>query len=207
MDLASGITACTAVSSLPGSALSPATMVRMYLSAKRFLRPMLLPMAVSCPSAMIAMRSESTSASSMKCVESRIARCCLCADRSCQMSRREVASTPAVGSSSAMTREPPAKAMPMESLRFMPPLSAREGACLLGSKPVSRKSMSTSAFTWLLGTDLRLQKRSRCSSTVTPRRGRSAASTSPAASARRRSPCPPSSRSRGRRPRWEGRGR
>mmetsp|Transcript_39481 Transcript_39481/g.86213 ORF Transcript_39481/g.86213 Transcript_39481/m.86213 type:complete len:215 (-) Transcript_39481:3166-3810(-) len=127
---------------------------------------MLLPMAVSLPSAMMAMRSERTSASSMKCVESRTARLFLWRDSSCQMSRRLVASTPAVGSSSATTWEPPAKAMPMESLRFMPPLRDRAGALRFAKSPVSLSKFSTSEATKEGCTDFRLQKSFRCSSTV-----------------------------------------
>eukprot|EP00972_Heterocapsa_arctica_P055231 8148737-Heterocapsa_arctica.AAC.1 len=74
------------------------------------------------------------------------------------MSRREVASTPAVGSSRVTTCEPPARAMPMESFRFMPPLSAFAGVLRLGPRPVAVSSDSTPFATWFLGTDLRQQK-------------------------------------------------
>mmetsp|Transcript_51931 Transcript_51931/g.157732 ORF Transcript_51931/g.157732 Transcript_51931/m.157732 type:complete len:297 (+) Transcript_51931:2-892(+) len=115
----------------------------------------------------MAMRSERRSASSMKCVESKIVRPTLRAAIKRQMSRRDVASTPAVGSSSATMLDPPASAMQIDSFRFMPPLKARVGADFLAASPTSRSKLSISAWICERGMDLRQQNKRMCSSTVT----------------------------------------
>ena len=53
------------------------------------------------------------------------------------MRRRDAGSMPDEGSSSSTAFEPPMRAQPTESLRFIPPLSARERACALPSSPTS----------------------------------------------------------------------
>ena len=56
-----------------------------------------------------------------------------------QMLRREQGSTPVVGSSSTTRRDPPMKAIEMDSLRFMPPDRVPTRLCLWACMPVSSK--------------------------------------------------------------------
>lgn len=79
------------------------------------------PQHCTTPLAIIAIRSPRRSASSMKCV----VRSMVLPVRSCwrrsQMIRRAPGSIPEVGSSKNTTRLPAQRAMPTESLRFIPP--------------------------------------------------------------------------------------
>ena len=83
------------------------------------------PLHCTTPLAMMAMRSPSRSASSMKCVVSRMVRPVLSCCSMSQMSRRAPGSMPEVGSSRNTTRLPPHNAMPTDSLRFIPPDKVR----------------------------------------------------------------------------------
>lgn len=56
-----------------------------------------------------------------------------------QMLRLEQGSTPVVGSSRTTNREPPMKAMEIDSLRFMPPDRVPTRLCLCAYMPVSSK--------------------------------------------------------------------
>lgn len=56
-----------------------------------------------------------------------------------QMLRLEQGSTPVVGSSSTTKREPPMKAMEIDSLRFMPPERVPTRLCLWAYMPVSSR--------------------------------------------------------------------
>mmetsp|Transcript_53870 Transcript_53870/g.155584 ORF Transcript_53870/g.155584 Transcript_53870/m.155584 type:complete len:226 (+) Transcript_53870:139-816(+) len=141
-------------------------MVNMKPSANFRFNARELPMAVSRPSPMMAILSDKMSASSMKCVDNNVVRPALRPASSRQMSRRDVASTPAVGSSSVTTLEPPAKAMQIDSFRFIPPLSARLEARRFSTKPTSWSKQSISVSSRSRGTDFKQQKSRKCSSTV-----------------------------------------
>mmetsp|Transcript_18733 Transcript_18733/g.35696 ORF Transcript_18733/g.35696 Transcript_18733/m.35696 type:complete len:103 (-) Transcript_18733:2371-2679(-) len=86
---------------------------------------------------MMAMRSESKSASSMKCVVSTMARPRLCWRIISHVMRRECGSMPLVGSSRNTTLGLPRKAMDTLSLRFWPPDSVYTRACSFSGIPRS----------------------------------------------------------------------
>uniref|UniRef100_A0A182JG19 Uncharacterized protein n=1 Tax=Anopheles atroparvus TaxID=41427 RepID=A0A182JG19_ANOAO len=105
------------------------------------------PQHRSRPRETTALRSAKMSASSMKCVVSRITLPCLRFCRMDHMCRREYGSTPAVGSSRMMIFGSPMIAMPTESFRFCPPLR-----CLTLVSAVSNRSISRSVFFTSLST-------------------------------------------------------
>eukprot|EP01137_Pigoraptor_chileana_P029005 Opistho-2@13609 len=114
----------------------------------------------------MAMRSPRKSASSMWCVDSRIVRPSLWRMSRSHIARRLLTSTPADASSHIITLDPPTRARPTDSLRFIPPESVWAFALILSERWRSSMICRHSASTRSLSTPLKPQKSWQCSMTV-----------------------------------------
>mmetsp|Transcript_21427 Transcript_21427/g.55949 ORF Transcript_21427/g.55949 Transcript_21427/m.55949 type:complete len:434 (+) Transcript_21427:415-1716(+) len=128
-----------------------------------------VPTARSWPLAMIAVRVQSASASSMECVVRTTALPTMALLRTVQSRRRDTGSRPAEGSSSNTTDGSPTSAHATQSLRFMPPDSraaSRSGASPSSTSSSMRATVSARCvldIVVLLWAILRSRNRSKCS--------------------------------------------
>ena len=113
--------------------------------------------------AMMAMRSASTSASSMKCVVSNTEREVRAAMISSQIARRDSGSMPAVGSSRSTNCGLPISAMATESFLFWPPERIEAAEVSFSKSPTRRIQLSTSRRRLASATPLMAPRSFKCS--------------------------------------------
>ena len=119
--------------------------VRVYPVPYLFFRNSGLPTHASFPALMMAMRSQSKSASSKKCVVSMIELVAARRRITSHVNRREYGSIPDVGSSRNTTSGLVTNAIANESLRFCPPLRLPVGTSNFSNRATSATA-STTAF-------------------------------------------------------------
>lgn len=142
------------------------TTVISYPAPSLDLRKMGLPQHLTWPLAMMAMRSPSRSASSRKCVVSRMVRPSRCVLSMSHVARRLYGSMPLVGSSRMTSLGSPSSAMATDSFRFWPPLSSRDCARSFSVRPTRLIASSISRLATSDGSSLISANSSRCSRTV-----------------------------------------